>query len=109
LALPDRRIRGRQDGGDRLLDPIVDQRVDELTRAGLLSRDKKGKRVGLLTKIPRHVLVTISDFSTVATMADHEARARMYGMLRVVYDAASTAALAERSRATATNSNGAGI
>jgi hypothetical protein len=70
----------------RLPDPVVDQRVDELTRAGLLSRDKKGKRVGLLTKIPRHALVTISDFSTVATMGDHEARARMYGMLRVVYD-----------------------
>jgi hypothetical protein len=70
----------------RLLDPVVDQRVDELTRAGLLSRDKKGKRVGLLTKIPRHALVTISDFSTVATMGDREARARMYGMLRVVYD-----------------------
>jgi hypothetical protein len=70
----------------RLLDPVVDQRVDELTRAGLLSRDKKGRRVGLLTKIPRHALVTISDFSTVATMGDHEARARMYGMLRVVYD-----------------------
>ncbi len=70
----------------RLLDPVVDQRVDELTRAGLLSRDKKGKRVGLLARIPRHALVTISDFSTVATMGDREARARIYGMLRVVYD-----------------------
>lgn len=70
----------------RLLDKLVDQRVDELTRAGLLSRDKKGRRVGLLTRVPDFAFVTISDFSTVATMGDREARARMYGMLRVVYD-----------------------
>jgi hypothetical protein len=72
----------------RLLDPVADQRVDELTRAGLLSWSpgRKAKRVGLLTRIPPTALVTISDFSTVATMGDREARARMYGMLRVVYD-----------------------
>jgi len=70
----------------RLLDLVADRRVDELTRAGLLSRDKKGRRVGLLTKVPPQALITISDFSTVATMGDREARARMYGMLRVVYD-----------------------
>ncbi len=72
----------------RLLDLVADRRVDELTRAGLLSwaPGKKGRRVGLLTRIPSVALVTISDFSTVATMGDREARARMYGMLRVVYD-----------------------
>jgi hypothetical protein len=72
----------------RLLDQVADKSVDELTRAGLLSwaPGKKAKRVGLLTKIPPLALVTISDFSTVATMGDREARARMYGMLRVVYD-----------------------
>ena len=72
----------------RLLDLVADQRVDELTRAGLLSWSpgRKAKRVGLLTRIPSVALVTISDFSTVATMGDREARARMYGMLRVVYD-----------------------
>jgi hypothetical protein len=74
--------------GIRLLDRVADQRVDELTRAGLLSwgAGRKAKRVGLLTRIPAVALVTISDFSTVATMGDREARARMYGMLRVVYD-----------------------
>lgn len=74
----------------RLLDLTADRGVDELTRAGLLSwstgSGKKAKRSGLLTRIPRTALVTISDFSTVATMGDREARARMYGMLRVVYD-----------------------
>src|SRR5439155_3771740 len=39
-----------------------------------------------LTQIPPEALVTISDFSTVATMGDREARSRMYAMLRVVYD-----------------------
>jgi len=72
----------------RLLDPLSDKRVDELTRAGLLSRapGKKAQRVGLLARLPASALVTVSDFSTVATMGDREARARMYGMLRVVYD-----------------------
>jgi hypothetical protein len=72
----------------KLLDEVADQRVDELTRAGLLSWSpgRKARRVGLLTRIPPVALVTISDFSTVATMGDREARARMYGILRVVYD-----------------------
>jgi len=63
----------------RLLDLVADQRVDELTRAGLLSWSPgtKTRRVGLLTRIPPMALVTISDFSTVATMGDREARARM--------------------------------
>jgi len=73
----------------RLLRHVADKQVDELTRAGLLSwttGGKKAKRTGLLTEIPPVALVTISDFSTVVTMGDHEARARMFGMLRVVYD-----------------------
>lgn len=72
----------------RLLDDVADRRVDELTRAGLLSRapGKTAKPVGLLKRIPAEALVTISDFSTVVTMGDREARARMFGMLRVVYD-----------------------
>jgi hypothetical protein len=72
----------------RLLGTVADERVDELTRAGLLSwaPGKRAKRVGLLTRIPATALVTISDFSTVVTMGDREARARMFGMLRVVYD-----------------------
>jgi hypothetical protein len=72
----------------RLLDLVANKRVDELTRAGLLAwaPGKKVRKVGLLTRIPSVALVTISDFSTVATMGDREARARMYGMLRVVYD-----------------------
>jgi hypothetical protein len=72
----------------RLVNLVADRRVDELTRAGLLSWSpgKRGKRVGLLTRVPPVSLVTVSDFSTVATMGDREARARMYGMLRVVYD-----------------------
>jgi hypothetical protein len=72
----------------KLVEPVADKRVDELTRAGLLAwaPGKKVRKVGLLTRIPSVALVTISDFSTVATMGDREARARMYGMLRVVYD-----------------------
>ena len=73
----------------RLLRHVADKQVDELTRAGLLSWSvggKKGRRTGLLTEIPTNALVTISDFSTVITMGDREARARMFGMLRVVYD-----------------------
>lgn len=73
----------------RLLDDIADLRVDELTRAGLLSwgtGGKKAKRSGILTRIPPHALITVSDFSTVVTASDREGRARMYGMLRVVYD-----------------------
>jgi hypothetical protein len=72
----------------RLLDKVADKRVDELTRAGLLSwaPGKKAKRVGLLYRLPNPALVTVSDFSTVVTTGDREARARMYGMLRVVYD-----------------------
>lgn len=67
---------------------VADSRVDELTRAGLLSwtPGKKPRRTGLLTQIPPVAFVTISDFSTVVTMGDREARARMFGMLRVVYD-----------------------
>jgi hypothetical protein len=72
----------------KLLAAIAEGRVDELTRAGLLSwaPGKRARRVGLLTRIPPSSLVTISDFSTVVTMGDREARARMFGMLRVVYD-----------------------
>jgi hypothetical protein len=72
----------------KLLADLAEGRVDELTRAGLLSwaPGKRAKRVGLLTRIPPSSLVTISDFSTVVTMGDREARARMFGMLRVVYD-----------------------
>jgi hypothetical protein len=72
----------------RLLDSIASKRVDELTRAGLLSwaPGKRAKRVGLLTRIPTDALVTVSDFSTVITASDREGRARMFGMLRVVYD-----------------------
>jgi hypothetical protein len=72
----------------RLLKPVADKQVDELTRAGLLSwtPGRKPKRVGLLTQIPQVALVTISDFSTVVTMGDREARARMFGLLRVIYD-----------------------
>jgi len=73
----------------RLLRNAADKQVDELTRAGLLSwttGGKKARRTGLLTEIPPVALVTISDFSTVVTMGDREARARMFGMLRVVYD-----------------------
>lgn len=47
---------------------------------------KKVRRAGLLTRIPPVAFVTISDFSTVITMGDREARARMLGALRVVYD-----------------------
>ena len=73
----------------RLLDELADLRVDELTRAGLLSwgtGGKKAKRTGILTRVPPHALLTVSDFSTVVTASDREGRARMYGMLRVVYD-----------------------
>jgi hypothetical protein len=72
----------------RLVALVADSRVDELTRAGLLSwtPGKKAKRTGLLAQIPSVAFVTISDFSTVVTMGDREARARMFGMLRVVYD-----------------------
>ena len=72
----------------KLLAGVAEGRVDELTRAGLLSwaPGKRPKPVGLLTRIPSASLVTISDFSTVVTMGDREARARMFGMLRVVYD-----------------------
>jgi hypothetical protein len=74
---------------------VADSRVDELTRAGLLSwtKDKKPRRSGLLTQIPSSAFVTISDFSTVVTMGDREARARMFGILRVVYDGRVTRAL----------------
>lgn len=73
----------------RLLDELADLRVDELTRAGLLSwgtGGKKAKRSGILTRIPAHALLTVSDFSTVVTASDREGRARMYGMLRVIFD-----------------------
>jgi hypothetical protein len=72
----------------RLVALVADSRVDELTRAGLLSwtPGRKAKRTGLLAQIPPVSFVTISDFSTVVTMGDREARARMFGMLRVVYD-----------------------
>jgi len=73
----------------RLVDELADLRVDELTRAGLLSwgpGGRKAKRTGILTRIPQNALVTVSDFSTVVTASDREGRARMYGMLRVVYD-----------------------
>jgi len=79
----------------RLPGLVADSRVDELTRAGLLSwtTGKKPRRSGLLTQIPSVAFVTISDFSTVVTMGDREARARMFGILRVVYDGRVTRAL----------------
>jgi hypothetical protein len=73
----------------RLCKLAADGRVDELTRAGLLSWSNVGKKVrrtGLLTVIPPVAFVTISDFSTVITTGDRDARARMFGALRVVYD-----------------------
>ncbi|MCS7007396.1 MAG: hypothetical protein NZL88_07570, partial [Gaiellaceae bacterium] len=73
----------------RLLDELADATVDDLTRAGLLSwhvSRARAKPAGLLTRIPSSALVTVSDFSSVVTMGDREARARMFGMLRVVYD-----------------------
>lgn len=73
----------------RLLDGVTQLRVDELTRAGMLSWSlggKKAKPAGILTRIPPIALLTISDFSTVITASDREGRARMFGMLRVVYD-----------------------
>jgi len=67
---------------------VADGRVDELTRAGLLSwtSGTKARRTGLLTRVPQVAFATISDFSTIVTMGDREARARMFGLLRVVYD-----------------------
>jgi hypothetical protein len=73
----------------RLLDRMADLRVDELTRAGLLSwgtGGRKAKPTGILTQLPSSSLLTVSDFSTVITASDREGRARMFGMLRVVYD-----------------------
>ena len=83
MADPGRGLRRRQDGGDPLLAAVAEGRVDELTRAGLLSwtPGRKPKPVGLLTRIPCSRFVTICDFSTVVTMGDREARARMFGML----------------------------
>jgi hypothetical protein len=97
-ALPDEEplwliLTGPSGGGKteaiRLPALVADCRVDELTRAGLLSYSALGKKVrraGLLNRVPPVSFVTISDFSTVVTMGDREARARMFGMLRVVYD-----------------------
>ncbi len=92
----------------RLVALVADSRVDELTRAGLLSwtPGRKAKRTGLLAQIPDVAFVTISDFSTVVTMGDREARARMFGMLRVVYDGRVYRSIEDSLPVTATRSNG---
>jgi hypothetical protein len=73
----------------RLVDHLADASVDDLTRAGLLSwhvQGRKAKPTGLLTKIPPSAFITVSDFTSVVTMGDREARARLFGLLRVTYD-----------------------
>jgi hypothetical protein len=74
----------------RLLDNIVDARLNEVTAAGLLSWSKgKAKTVrptGILTKIGKHGFVTFGDLSSLLATSDRGGRDQVFGLLRRAYD-----------------------
>jgi hypothetical protein len=76
----------------RMLDAVVDGRLDELTAAGLLSwsRGRTPKAVGILSRVGTRALVTVGDFSTVLAMSDHGARDMLFALLRRAYDGSVT-------------------
>lgn len=75
-----------------LLGDVVDDQVDELTVAGLLTWSKGGKKgvaprpVGLLPRIGASGFATIGDFSTILAGSDRNGRDQLFGDLRRVYD-----------------------
>lgn len=76
----------------RMLDSTVDDRLDELTAAGLLSwsRHKTPKPVGILARVGARAFVSVGDFSTVLAMSDRGARDMLFALLRRAYDGAVT-------------------
>lgn len=72
----------------RLLDRFVDDRLDEVTAAGLLGWTK-GKDVrpsGVLARAGERALVTFGDLSTLLATADRGGRDHVFGLLRSAYD-----------------------
>lgn len=72
----------------RLLDGAVDDRLDEVTAAGLLgwSRGKPSKPTGVLARVGSQALVTLGDLSTLLATSDRGGRDQVFAMLRRVYD-----------------------
>lgn len=76
----------------RVLDSVVDDKVDELTVGGLLSWSKAtGSRKppvasGLLKRIGDRGLAAVKDFSTVLATSDRGGREQLFANLRAVYD-----------------------
>jgi hypothetical protein len=71
---------------------VANERVDELTAAGLLSwtKGKNARPTGILTRIGQsnRGFVTVNDFSTVLAGSDRGGRDQLFALLRVVHDGA---------------------
>ncbi len=78
-----------------LLGPIADERMDQVTVAGLLSWSGRGRTAvptGVLTRVQTG-LITIGDLSTLLASSDRGGRDEVFSVLRRVYDGHVTRAL----------------
>lgn len=72
----------------QLLAGHVDDRLDEVTAAGLLgwSKNRPARPMGILTRIGSHGLLTFSDLSNLLATSDRGGRDQVFALLRSVYD-----------------------
>ena len=72
----------------RMLDAAADDRLDEVTAAGLLgwSRGKSPRPSGVLARAGGTALVTFGDLSTLLATSDRGGRDHVFGLLRRAYD-----------------------
>jgi hypothetical protein len=72
----------------RLLDSVTDERVGELTAAGLISwrSGRQPRPTGLLARVGPRAFVSISDLSAVLSQSDRGSRDLLFSLLRGAYD-----------------------
>lgn len=72
----------------RALDDVADDRLDDITAAGLLSwkPGKRAREVGVLTRIPNKAVVTFGDLSSLLADSNSGRRDTTFALLRKAYD-----------------------
>ena len=75
--------------GINMLDDLADDRLNEVTAAGLLGWGRKGREpvpTGVLIRVGRVGLVTFGDLSSLLATSDSGRQAATFSLLRRVYD-----------------------
>lgn len=72
----------------RLVDRRVDERVDDLTPAALLSwtKGRKPRPTGILSRAGRRCFASVSDFSTITAATERTGENGIYALLRRAHD-----------------------